>query len=562
MDLSSRRVLLLFSLMAAALNIFPFLLTIPAGDAVMNYSQIECFSKHIWQGLFYPRWCMNSNGGMGSPAPIFYFPIPFYIAGLFYPLHHFGITFPEQYLIAIFFANAVAFAACVAWLRGISIRTEIAYLCAFIFLLFNYRTELLTRGSYAEYWCLSFLPLLFLYTRKLCEQPQQHWTTLALIIAWCLYCHAPVTFLALMGSGLFIVLYSRFNLRVVGWFTVSCLLAGMLSLPHYLPVRQLLPTLSDTIGGASYWQTSWVNSFVDDIPLNGEHGWAVIGFGVAMLASLCVGGAFLAKRGAIPNAAHRQEAQSWLIIMVFATVMMFSVSAPAWWPIELLSGIHTPWRMPSLIMLATTCLLAIMMQHVWQTRRTKTGDAVVLVLFFIISSLFYYGGVSPDSVELHKRHIKEQPIFAFFNTRETDSRFADYRSGYEPFFRDFVDRPNRKPVEWLQGAGEVKLEAWNEKGMVFSGVAKKPGTLRIEHFYYPIWQAQLNGKPVTIEPEPITGRMLVKIPTGAFTLSFTQHYWAIVTPLLHRVSMVSLLSGITIIGVGLLRCRRIVTKLS
>ncbi len=509
------------ALLAAALNLLPLLLVSPEGDSVMNYAQIDCFSKQLWSGIVYPRWCMDANGGMGSPAPIFYFPLPFYVAALFHPL---GLAVPQQYLAGVFVANAVAFAGCVRWLGG-RVRFPIAAFAAFVFLWSGYRAELHTRSSYAEYCCVALLPLLFYYLRQLCEQPWRHWPKLALVITLCMFCHAPVTLIGLMGAGLFVLFFSRTRMKSLLELGIACALAAMIGLFHYLPMKLLEPTLNQRMGGPAHWQLSWVNSYLNQPQVYRDHQWALIGLGISLLAAITIFALFLFKRGTITDTDARRECMGWLAIAAIAGFMTLSVSEPLWWVVRQVSGVTTPWRMPSLIALAMVLIGAVMAEHVWRHRKTAQGDALIALMFFVFSGLFYYGGVSQDTRGNHEKAIADQYIIRYFNTKDTDTK---YGTDKQHFYHDFIDRPGRRQAEWVAGSGALNVAQWNAAGIIVSGHADKAGTLRLEHFYYPIWQATLNKAPLAITVEPISGRMLLNIPKGDFILRLGMDYWGMV----------------------------------
>ncbi len=512
----SKQVLLVFALIAAFLNIIPLLLVVPAGDAIMNYMQVDCFSKQLWAGIFYPRWCMDANGGMGSPAPIFYFPLPFIIPALFAPLRTFGLTNEAQYLIGIYLANVTAFLCCKLWLsRIVSART--ALFCSFLFLFGFYRAEMISRASYAEYWCVAFLPLLFYYVREACHARFKNWPKLTLVITICLFSHAPMTLIGLMAAGLYMLV---FNWRALVELAVACMLAAVVAAFHYVPMLMLTHTLNDEMGGSAHWRRSWVNSFANQPQLYAEHTWALIGSCVGLITALFAFAVFYYQRADLPDNAKREGA-CWVGIAAFALFMMFTVSSPLWQLIEIISGIATPWRMQALILFALIMVIAILAEYTWfQHHKTRAGDMALGALFFVFSSLFYAGGVAEDNMDIQRRLIPSQYSLIYFSTHDIDKRYGKV----DKFFADFIDRPNRRQAEWISGSGELKVEQWDVRGIIISGHADKAGTLRLEHFTYPIWQALLNEKQLPIKPEPITGRMLFEVPKGDFTLRLTQYY--------------------------------------
>lgn len=511
------RTLIPLALLAAFINIIPLLMVIPAGDTVMNYMMMDCFGKQLWSGILYPRWCMDANAGLGSPAPIFYFPLPFYITAIFAPLQSWGFTLPQQYLLGVYTANFTAFICCFAWLSRLVSRRN-AIFCAFIFLLGFYRAEMMTRASYAEYWCVAFLPLLFMLTHIACHSTQRTWHKFAAVITVCMLCHAPATLIGLMGAGIYALLAHWRALIPMG---IGGAIATLITLPHYLPMKLLIHTLNDEISGTNHWRRSWVNGFADALFFRPEHTWKV--------AALCIGLSMLlimltlwwSQRCQL-NENARREGMRWTIIGIFASLMLFSISAPVWFIVAQISGVATPWRMQMLVMFALFALVALLVEYCWfQNKRHKVGDRILCIILFVFIFLFYSGGVTKEHVGIHKTLISLQPVINYFSVRDTAAKYVDV----DLFYHDFVDIPNRSKAQWIKGSGSIKVEQWNAHGIIITGKANTTSTLRLEHFYYPIWQAKLNDKSTPLTPESISGRMMVAVPKGDFILELTMDYW-------------------------------------
>ncbi len=535
----------MLSLLAGIVSIIPLLLTIPSGDTVMNYAQIQCFSTALWQGDFYPRWCMEINSGMGSPAPIFYFPLPYYFTALFHPLRSLGVDLTQELFLGLLLADCIAFATCTLWLTPL-VGRRVGYFCALVFLWSGYRGELLVRMAYAEIWCLSFLPLVLLYTRSLCLGVRGSAPKLALAVLICLFCHAPVTLVGLMAAGAFVVLYTRARLGILARFIASVALAAGISAFHYVPTRVLTSTLNATLGGLEDWKRSWVNSYIDVPGVYFEHYWAVVSFCVTGVFSIALFTTYYLLRRRVQNPAHAREAWAWVMIAGGACFMLFSFSAPLWWLPEAIAGLHTPWRLQALLGLAMVMVLAVLVYHVLRRRATCYGDGLVLFIALAFSHLFYYGGIIESSLSTYQRLMKELPLLGYFATREMDAKYA---KGYDNFFDDFVDRPGRTQAAWARGSTTpLRVEQWSHGIIRVSGATQRPATLRLEHFYYPIWQGDINGAPVPLRAEEGAGRIEVDVPgNGPFTLTLSQHYSAMLSPTLRALRWVSLIGAVLLI---------------
>src|SRR5437870_450529 len=54
-------------------------------DGVTHAIWYTHFSEQLWAGDFYPRWLVNMNAGLGSPAFFYYPPLPFFLTSVLRP---------------------------------------------------------------------------------------------------------------------------------------------------------------------------------------------------------------------------------------------------------------------------------------------------------------------------------------------------------------------------------------------------------------------------------------------------------------------------------------------
>ncbi len=483
----------------------------PVVDYILNYTQIHCFSEQLWQGNLYPRWCMEANLGHGSPALLFYFPLPYYIAAIFHP---FGFDLNVVYLLSNGLANITAFITCFLWLQTIVTAKRAAF-CAFVLLWLPYHMEVETaRRSYAELWCLSLLPLVFLYIRQIIVSSLPAWPKLALAVAVCFLCHAPATIIGLMGAGLYALILCRGNYRGLAYAAGAVALGFLATLFHWAAAKFFSGSLSDTLGGVNEWRKIWLNQYMDVSELDSNIGSLYVFFIVTMpmVFAAAVWAWFRRKR--IDNACVYNEFNAWLGIMVFAFLLIFSISDPVWAVIEKLSQVKTPWRMQSLIMFGTVYLLAIAAQWLLAApHKKREGNAIVAAVFFMFLGLSYVQSVDPREEEGYRRFVAARYILPYFAPRWVDE---SYITDKPKFLADFADTETRARLPH----GKASVTQWNYDGIVIATENAKSGTLQIDQFYFPLWHATLDGEPLTIRPEAEKGRILADIPAGRHDIRF------------------------------------------
>jgi hypothetical protein len=548
--------ILLLALLAAAVNIAPIAISQIGGDLLLNQAQIQCFSQQIWSGHFYPRWCMEANLGMGSPILLFYFPLPFYLSAIFYPLYFMGASLYTVFLFSAFALGVIGFIICVLWLKDL-VKPDIAYFCAFIFLWLPYRVELQGfRVSYAELSAVTFLPLLFLYTRKIISTNGAAWPALSTIVAICLMLHAPATLMGLMAAGVYVLAFAYNKWRVLAAFACSVLLGFSFTIFHWLATTHFSTALNDGEGGVSYWQKSWVNSYVDSF-LKSGHLLCLVELGI--MAIFITTMLVYIFRKALPHmtASQKKEFKVWVAIVIFATLLMFSPSSPLWTLIEMVSRVKTPWRMSMLLMFGSVYFLAVAMRSMDErARKLRVGDRLAFSILIMICGLLMVGEIDNEHPDIVDRLYSNYYIPKYALPKWVDDKYVVEP---EDFYAEYELPKNTPRAAFVHKAGEAHITQWNYDGINITLDAKRADILRIEHFYFPLWYASLDGKPVDIHVQEKEGRMLLDIPRGPHQLKLWIDVNASMPPYYRYIWLLSLAVA-CVIGYGFYRNRKLAFK--
>lgn len=455
---------------------------------------------------------MEANFGLGSPQLLFYFPIPFYITSLFYPLRHLGLELSHIYVLGIYTASVTTFVTATLWLQTVTTRKRAA-LCAFILLCLPYRMEVLGyRHSYAELWVIALLPLLFLYVRKLITTQERVWPQLSLITALCLLCHLPATLIGMMGAGAQIIVLCWRDGKKIAIFAGAGFLGLIVSLFHFIPAMVLAGFLNEQRGGVSNWRTSWVNNYVFDAAFKDNR--IMIGLGFCMLILLLSAFMLLVRyrREFITDTFVRREIQTWFLIVMCSCLLMFPITEPLWSVIELFSQVKTPWRMQILLILGMAYFMAISLQWILPRLSVKfrDGDGIAFSALLAFMGLTIFSQTEPASESLRDRVNQGGVSISYFMPRWVDAEYADF----DDFIKTFAHEDGFPKARFSSLKNNASIIQWDYDGINVSVNALKPDKLLVEQFYFPTWHATLDGKPVDIIPAPHKGRMLLDIPAG------------------------------------------------
>jgi hypothetical protein len=127
------------------------------------------FAEQLWNGDLYPRWLMNMNDGLGSPAFYFYFPLPYFVASIFHaPYLNLGPDGWLQLGLACAAALSLSGISCYAWLRA-TVGQGPAILGAMVYMLLPYHllVDLYYRFAFTEFWAFVFMPLCLFFADRI-----------------------------------------------------------------------------------------------------------------------------------------------------------------------------------------------------------------------------------------------------------------------------------------------------------------------------------------------------------------------------------------------------------
>jgi hypothetical protein len=508
---------LVYVILASLVNIMPMRLFDAGGDSMFHFMLIECFSSQFWQGDVYPRWCMEANSGLGVPVFLFYFPLPYYVAALLYPLTDAGVSMAALYTLSMFLATVVTGITAYLWLSDITERPR-ALMVSIALLFMPYRMEaMLFRAGYAEMWAMALLPLMFMYTRRLVLGKKEAMAGFALASGACLITHVPLTIVAYIICGLYAVIAAEAK-----WPAMVCLklagiggaaIASFYLFPGFYFRRFMLPPSEVDE------PTPWANSFLSMQNLS-EQGRVVAGSAMAMGALALFAIYLLIKRSRIEDKFMCREVWAWAAASIIAALLLFPISAPLYDALKPWSGIVFPWRMQAIFMFATAFMMAVWMCWFVLPRKLKTwkGDYGMFMVLLVLLSYFMVGIRNDDEEGIKK--VTDARLIAEpeYRTQWTDKKY--FNDQY------FFDRLKKTPpqVEIISGKGKVEVKRWGWDGITLeseSADKAKPVTVRLDHSYFPLWHVKSEGGVVMLKPEKDTGRMLVEIPAGKQAIELT-----------------------------------------
>lgn len=519
---------------------------------------------HLWShGVLYSRWAPDMALGFGFPLFVF-MPPGTAMAAAF--MHRLGLTWPIA-INALFALGMVASGLLMFWLArdvfggwaGVVAAVAYVYAPFFAYDVFN-------RGSLSESVAWIFPPLILWSIHRWAAYRQRRFLVVgALALAALVLCHQVFAFLFAPVFAAWVLLsgYLTRDVRAIG----RGVLLGVVGLG--IAAFFWLPALAER----EWVQTgrllgTWVFDFhynflsldhVLALPRTADplliNDWPqkAVGLVPALIALLP-----LARWRSYSRETRWRIAVLWLLALLMV-ILVLPLSAVVWERVPLLSFVQFPWRF---LGPAAFCLALLSGAAVGASADAgrKPGWAVSLPAAGLVGALilanlgwFFPKVCSPPGV------ISPAAMIAW--ERATDTLGTTAKGEYLPVWVETLPDATAMDAAYAAGAPIARLAN-----------ASLPITARIIHanhsaqraviemetpeafqarylaFYYPGWQARVDGAAVDVTPEPETGLVTFPVPSGTHTVEV----WFGETPvrwLADGVSAVSLIILVVLVVV-------------
>ncbi len=495
----------------------PFLLYGPlpnAHDGAEHQNYIRNFSEQFWSGNLYPRWLLDMNHGLGSPSYFVYPPLPAYVSVALDPMCR--VLHLNAFNIAAWLSLLCSGLGAFLWLRTFA-SARVAFVCSALYMLLPYHLaiDFYRRAALSECWALAWMPLLLYFTFRIVSGKRHAVLGFAATFALLIFSH-------LISVAMFFwlpVLLAIFEsepgkklssaVRVCGAMLLGSAMSAVYLLPaivnaKYMPAARLMLNnpgylLSNQLAflGRRLIAHSASENFLQTVSQ------AVAG---TLLVSLAAGAiAFFLGKGA-----SRRPVLFWLAVTCMSALMMCKPSAPIWQHIPSLhQAIQYPWRFNALLCIATTALLALCLNALRAQARIWKVSVAIGVLIVAGVSLLACG-------KILRFYTQQGPIAAAQPVNEHDGWFPAWVPAGTDEQTSKIASVGPQEV-LVEGNGSVGSTVWQPRHIEFDSNTAAGGWVRIRQFFYPTWQARVNGAMLPIRPVLPEGLLEVQVPQG------TQH---------------------------------------
>jgi hypothetical protein len=480
-------------------------------------------------GVFYPRWAPDMAFGYGYPIFNYFAPLLYHLTEL---VHVAGLGFESAFklvLIGCLVFGAWGTYALTKDLLGS--KAGILAAAAYYYSPFALR-EIYVRGGYAQLLAVSLMPAVFWsFNRLLSRDSPAYVVTSTLLLGAVLISHNITAMLSLPFLVLFVVWticalrrWGRARHAVVA-LVLSFALASIFLLPAlaekplvklnrstegYLDFRQHFLTLGEILSPSAVPDTSSLNPT-----------W-LHNLGTAHLPLLALG--LLALVLGPLTGRQRSQASFFLVMLLGCVLMTLPLSTPIWEHVPLLAFTQFPWRVLDVGVPAAAVLVGMSAQ-LWSRLPGRRGEIILVtlsVLFIVVAAFVHLYVQWPHE-------SREQLSPADVVLHELRTGILGTTSASETLPTWVIEEPKSSPLveQYLSGGVMSKLDANSLPGSAPAELLEhtvvsdryrirtpEPVAVRFNTFYFPGWQASVDGTTVPISPSYPEGLITFEVPAG------------------------------------------------
>lgn len=489
---------------AALVALIPiFIWGIPVGPDLNNHYRFAvAFHDSIREGKLYPGWLSASNLGYGDPRVRFYPP------GLYYLMSAARAVsgWYSATLLTFSFLSILGSLGVYFWSRSL-LSTRNAMWAGIIYAIAPYHINQIYRSSMlAEYAACSVLPFAFAFVDRVCRKGKAvDIAGLSVAFALLILLNLPLTLIGSVSLGVYAVLRIKKEM-----FRQTLLKLGTASLTALAATAFFWSTV--------LWELRWikgstvepniyydyrVNFLFSHSNLTNYGAWYTNLLGLVTIAFLLPALIFV-KRALF--AKDRDKAFTGIFVMaLFSFLMATEISRPVWAILPKLGEVQFPWRWLGITSMFGSILLATSIPKWTERLRDKFRPRDLAIGVALALSVLFLG----SQVVWEAEYLQGEE----FQSKFPHSPGAPSFKEWLPVWANDMGHMQKMASEVEANNRVVKLNSWEAERRSFQ-IESGPATeARVRTYYYPLWKATSEGKPLAVRPAE-DGALLITIPSG------------------------------------------------
>lgn len=487
----------LIVLAAIAVTVPIYLWGIPYGNDMPQHFQFALqYENSIANGVLYPSWAVEANGGLGDVGIRFYPQLPYYALVFFKTIAggwYLGstLTFGFWFLLG---------GLGVYWLAREWFDSESSVVAAILFTLLPYHVnQIYNAFFYAEFAGLGVLPFCFLFVRRVISRKDlASIVGLAISLAALVLTHLPT---AVMGSVALAVfafaeLWSDRSPRALLGLASAGVLGAAASSFYWIKLVTELAFVSHSVDEFTKTTFDFKSNFLAAYFYVGSDDYVSRSLWFAdmlffLTLAIIVGSIAFRRLG---DKSKQTTIFSIICVAAVCTFLATPLSAPVWQNFEPLQKIQFPFRFLGAISIFASVLAASAIRSVVDIAATKYRPlAIIFIGLVFITVAFSFAQVIRPAI------YRDAPAFQAVLSGRAEAKSCE--------------------CWWPVWAKETALaqpstEAAETIPLVINGVerGKAPVIADVANiFYYPHWKLAANGSTVDVSSDE-SGR--IKLPSS------------------------------------------------
>jgi len=508
-------------------------------DWAFELARVAEFSHAFGEGQYPPHWAPNLYGGYGSPVFLFYAPAFVALAAVTSLVFGSFATGASLAVILFSFIGVFAIRRLFAAIPGVD--AQCGRIAATLFALHPYLIgDKLIRNANAEFAALCLLPFALEGLMWIERQPLRGAIVVAGGLAVSILSHnltALVCLALLLGGALWLYGWrnaGRTWLALASGVAVGLLIAAFIWLPAL--VLQDAIRVDELTRGKFDFHGQWK-------PISEFFGYSQFFSAGALTPAALVFAAWVGARRTAHPIVGRRFLMGLLVAALIFIGLQLRVSAPLWEFLPWLPLVQFPWRFMGPLALVSAVAVGVAAAPILTQRPNRIRAFAELGIFALCVAnawpqLAGYRPLSAAQSEMIANAVQPENLRrGVLNVSVLDEYLP---RGAKPAAWKRAARVGGRSVVAAEPA--VEIELLEEKGSRIALRADAPaGTrLRLARWYFPVWEAELDGVPIPIEPNS-SGGIDVRLPAPGGTLELIRR-----PPPSRRIALI--LSGL---GVGL-----------
>ncbi|MFL6375686.1 MAG: 6-pyruvoyl-tetrahydropterin synthase-related protein [Pyrinomonadaceae bacterium] len=485
-------------------------LGLPSGnDQSQHYQFAWTVYNAVKSGDVYPSFAPDTIRGFGDYGIRFYPPATYYVLAGMRAVTGEWYFASMAALTLVFFGGAFGI---YLWTRELfDERTALIAAALYTFLPYHLN-EIYNNFLLAEFFATAVLPWCFFYLHRTLREPvARNVAGLTIATSLLVLTHLPLTLIGGAAMALYALcsLRKEILVRQIGSVVVTGLITAALT-AFYLS-RWIGELAWITHDSDKYFSTTW--DYRTNFLLVPSH-WTRLGEDVLnlwfadlmLLAAILVAVPMLIV--AIRESELRRKLLPGIVVFVSAVLLTTPLTKALWDIVTPLQKVQFPWRWLAVLSVFAALLGAAGITHVFEAAAERTNRLLPALIAVALAFVAFMGVLIIRTPVYVSPSQLAAEIATFGDSTGCDCWWPVWANTAALAQKEKVVMPGR----------EVQIKTWSpfERSFVVA-----PGTATaatIKTWYYPRWQAEVNGLPVELRPDA-NGALSINIPPDSSDVS-------------------------------------------